>query len=220
MTTAEQNPVAHLLDGMVRCQNCNAPMEIIGAYSAQTPAYECRSLPQVGCIMPPISAEPLARLVVETVIHAALAGGNAQQVAKKVREDARQRIIEYDEVAATGVAPRFVVDSITQLPGLSRTFPAVRVLDESETTERVAALRRLNKYWNLTGDTGHVEQYALDLDTYLRPSNLQTTRAIIEAAVAEVGVGPVSTTIRYKSAMPLGSGDEGTYEAVVNLPGL
>lgn len=219
MTTAEQNPVARLLDGMVRCRNCNTPMEITGAYSAQMAAYECRSFP-IGCTTPPIPAESLAKRVVATVIHAALAGGNAQQVAEKVREDARQRIIEYDEVVATGRAPRFVVDGFVQPPGLSRTFPGVGVLSESETTERVAALRRLNKYWNVTGDTGHVEQYALDLDTYLRPSNLLTTRAIIETAVDEVVVGPVSATIRYKSAMPPGSGDEGTYEAVVDLPGL
>ena len=220
MTTAEQNPVARLLDGMVRCRNCNTTMEITGAYSAQMAAYECRSLPPVGCIMPAIPAEPLARLVVATVIHAALDGGNAQQVAEQIQADARQRIREYDDVVEAGKAPRFVVDSITQPPGLSRTLPSVRVLDESETAERVAALRRLDRYWNVTGDTGHVEQYALDLDTYLRPSNLLTTRAIIETAVDEVVVGPVSATIRYKSAMPPGSGDDGTLEAVVDLPGL
>ena len=219
MTTAEQKPVASLLDGMVRCRNCNTLMEITGAYSTPTPAYECRSFP-INCTTAPIPAEPLAKLVVETVIHAALAGGNAQQVAEQVREDARQRIIEYDEAVATGLAPRFVVDGFVQPQGLSRTFPAVGVLSESETTERVAALRRLNKYWNVTRDMGHVEQYALDPDTYLRPRNLQTTRAMIETAVAEVGVGPVSATIRYKSAMPPGSGDDGTLEAVVDLPGL
>ena len=219
MTTAEQNPVARLLDGMVRCRNCNTLMESSGAFLAQTPTYECRSFP-IECTTAPIPAEPLAKLVVATVIQAALAGGNAQQVAEKVREGTRQGIIEYDEVAATGLAPRFVVDGFVQPQGLSRTFPAVGTLSESETTERVAALRRLNKYWNATGDTGHVEQYALDMDTYLRPSNLQTTKAIIETAVDEVSVGHVSATIRYKSAMPPGSGDEGTYEAVVDLPSL
>ena len=219
MTTAEQNPVARLLDGMVRCQNCNAIMDITSAYPAQAPAYECRRLP-AGCVMPPIPAEPLARLVVETVIHTALAGSNAQQVAEQIQGDARQRIREYDDVVETGRAPRFVVDGFIQPQGLSRTLPTVRVLDESETTERVEALRRLDRYWNATGDTGHVEQYALDMNTYLRPSNLQTTRAIIETAVAEVIAGPVSATIRYKPAMPKGSGDGDTLESVVNLPTL
>ena len=41
MTMAEQNPVGHLLDGMVHCRNCNTPMATGTAYFGETPMYVC-----------------------------------------------------------------------------------------------------------------------------------------------------------------------------------
>ena len=204
MTTAEQTPVVHLLDGMVRCQNCDTPLEAIGAPLSHTPTYVCpRS--QGGCGTTAILAEPFDRLVVATVIQAALEGGKAQQVVKMVQEDTRERIIEHDEGRYTSETMpwrRSVVDSIAPSP------------DEADDIE---PLRRLNRYWNITGDQGQIAEYVMDPDTYLRPSNVRTTRAIIETAVDEVGVSPMSATIRYKFPMPPGSGDEGKFQEVVDL---
>lgn len=208
MTTAEQTPVAHLLDGMLRCQNCGTAMETTGSSTGQTPMYAClRS--QGGCGVTAIPAEPLVQLVVATVIRAALEGGRAQQVAEMVQEDTRERIIAYDE----GV----YIPETRPSPDLSIAFPEMRGTRQPDAAEDIEPLRRLNRYWNLTGDAGQIAEYALNPDTYLRPSNARTTRAIIETAVDEVGVGPRSATIRYRFAMPPGSGDQGKFQEVVDL---
>ncbi|MDE2959448.1 MAG: zinc ribbon domain-containing protein [Chloroflexota bacterium] len=208
MTTAEQTPVTHLLDGMLCCQNCGAAMESTDSSPGQTPMYAClRS--QGGCGATAIPAEPLVQLVVTTVIRAALEGGNAQQVAEIVQEDTRERIIAYDE---GGYTPE------TRLsPDLSIAVPEMRGTRQPDAAEDIEPLRRLNRYWNLTGDRGQIAEYALDPDTYLRPSNVRTTRDIIETAVDEVSVGPRSAIIRYRFAMPPGSGDQGKFQEVVDL---
>ena len=94
MTMAEQNPVSHLLDGMVHCRNCKTPMATAGDFFGKTPKYVCTNSWE-GCDTPEIPAEPLNRLVVERVIRAALEGENAKRVDETIQEDARQRIKDY-----------------------------------------------------------------------------------------------------------------------------
>ena len=94
MTMAEQNPVSYLLDGMVHCRNCGALMTATGWSPGEMPRYVC-SRRQDGCDTPEVPAEPLVRLVVETVVRATLEGDNARRVVEAVRDDARQRSEDY-----------------------------------------------------------------------------------------------------------------------------
>ena len=41
MTLIEQNPVSHLLDGMVKCRNCSTPMETAGESFNEASRYVC-----------------------------------------------------------------------------------------------------------------------------------------------------------------------------------
>ena len=51
-----------------------------------------------------------------------------------------------------------------------------------------------------------VEEYSLNPDTYLRASNIQTTKAIMESLISEILVGPHSATIRYRLPVHPGGG--------------
>ena len=223
MTMAEQNPVSHLLDGMVRCRNCDAPMAATGWSPGEMLSYVC-SRRQDDCDTPEVLAEPLARLVVETVIRAALEGDNARRVVEAVRDDARQRSEEYTS-ARLDEAFRTMDfhDPLSIAPHPSEYMPEpdpeTRRLLELDPAEYIEPLRRLNRYWDATEDTSHIETYAFDPDTYLRPTNIRATRAIIETAVDEILVGSGSATVRYRTTMPPQSGDEGKFQEVVNLPG-
>ena len=224
MRMAEQNPVSHLLDGMVYCRRCNTPMATTGESFGETPKYVCLSSPE-GCDTPDIPAEPLNRLVVERVIKAALEVENTKRVAETVQDDARQRSEEY-RVAKFTVALASLNISLfdpsapvprprPRRPELDPEMERLLRLDEGEYIE---PLRRLDQYWSSTGDTRQIEQYALDLDTYLRPSNISTTKTIMDTAVDEIQVGRGSATIKYSTPMPPGSGAEGRTQEEVDLP--
>ena len=221
MTMAEQNPVGHLLDGLVRCRNCDAPMAATGNAVGQTPQYVCSAARQ-GCDTPEIPAEALARLMVETVIRDALEGDNASQVAEAVREDARTRSIDYGLARFNEALRSGELDDLLDLVHPSsyarETDPEMQRLLELDPAEYIEPLRHLDRYWDATEDTGHIEWYAHDLNTYLRPSNIRTTRDIIEVAVVEISVGSGSAVIRYRTPMPPGSGAEGRTQKVVDLP--
>ena len=204
MTIAEQNPVAHLLDGLVRCRNCNTTMENTGESFGETPTYVCYSSPG-SCDTPEVPAEVLAYLTVERVIRTTLEGANVKRVTEIVQEDARHQDEEYS-YAAPPYHP------------LPEPDPEMLKLLELDPSQYIEPLRRLDRYWSVTGDTGHIEQYALDLDTYLRPSNISTTKAIIETAVEGISVGPESATIGYRTPMHPGSGAEGKTQEEIDLP--
>ena len=221
MTMAEQNPVAHLLDGMVRCRTCNAPMETIGVSFGETPKYVCPRR-RDDCDTPEVPSEVLARLMVGRVISAALEGDNAKQVAETVREDAQQRAEDYTLARIDEAFRTMPYEPPMMRPHPSEYMPEpdpeMRRLLELDPAEYIEPLRRLDRYWSVTGDTGHIEQYAFDLNTYLRPSNIRTTRAIVETAVDEIRVGSGSATIMYRTAMPPGSGAKGRTQEEVDLP--
>ena len=222
MTMAEQNPVSYLLDGLVHCRNCGALMTATGWSHGETPRYVC-SRRQDDCDTPEVQAEPLARLVVETVIRASLEGDNARRVVEAVRDEARQRSEDYTS-ARLDEAFRTMDfhDPLSIAPHPSEYMPEpdpeTRRLLELDPAEYIEPLRRLNRYWDATEDTGHIEAYAFDPDTYLRPTNIRTTRAIIETAVDEILVASGSATVRYRIAMPPQSSAEGKFQEVVDLP--
>ena len=223
MTMAEQNPVAHLLDGMVSCRNCSTPMVATGESFGETPTYVCSSSPE-SCDTPEVPAEALARLTVERVIRTTLEGENVKRVVEIVQEDARHQDEEYSYAkfltALRSMDDLYGAESFAAPPSraLPEPDPEMLRLLELDPGQYIEPLRRLDRYWSVTGDTGHIEQYAFDLNTYLRPSNIRTTRAIIETAVAEISVGAGSATIGYRTPMPPGSGTEGKTQEEVDLP--
>ena len=221
MTIAEQNPVAHLLNGVVHCRSCNAPMEPNNASYGEILSYAC-SVHLDDCHTPEVPAEALAKLIVERVIRAALDSDNVKKVSETIRQDTRQRAEDYasakiDEAFRSMPLP---IDSMAPYPSeyMPEPDPETRRLLDLDPAEYIEPVRRLERYWNVTGDTGQIEQYALDLNTYLRPSNIQTTRAIVETAVEKIRVGAGSATIIYRNAMPPGSAAEGKTQEEVSLP--
>ena len=224
MTMAEQNLVSHLLDGMVHCRKCNTPIATAGESFGEMPKYVCPNSWE-NCDTPEIPAEPFTRLVVERVIRAALEGENTQRVAAAVKADARrrrriERWISWSRLTLylSRRPPRF--DKGRHLP---KPYPTdldleMERLMDLDPDKYIGPLNRLDQYWSTTGDTGQIEEYALDLDTYLRPTNLHITRAIMDTSVDEIQVGRGSATIRYRIPMPPGSGVEGRSQEEVDLP--
>ena len=94
MTMAEHNLVSHLLDGMVHCRKCNTTMTTAGGSFGETPKYVCPNSSE-GCDTPEIPAEPFNRVVVESVIRAALAGENIKRVSEIVHENAEKECPEF-----------------------------------------------------------------------------------------------------------------------------
>ena len=223
MTMAEQNPVSHLLDGMVHCRRCNTPMATAGESFGEMPKYVCPNSWE-NCDTPEIPAEPFTRLVVERVIRAALEGENTQRVAAAVEEDARRRRIEWWSARSrmpfdlSLLSPWFDLELFPPKPYPTDLDPEMERIMDLDTGEYIEPLNRLDRYWSSTGDTRQIEQYALDLDTYLRPSNISTTKTIMDTAVDEIQVGRGSATMQYSTPTPPGSGAEGRTQEEVDLP--
>ena len=87
MTLIEQNPASHLLDRMVTCQHCGAPMESAGESLDEAPRYVCTTKNK-GCGTPDIDAGPFNRLILRTVINAILDENNISKVTEIVHEEA------------------------------------------------------------------------------------------------------------------------------------
>ena len=172
MILIEQHPARHILERMVTCQYCGAPMETTGEPFYEIPKYVCTAKNK-GCDMPDIEAEPFSRLIVRTVMNAILDENNVSKVTEIVEQEAREQA----EASETMLRRRH------------------RVRWEQE-----------GPYWSTGGNPTKVRQYSLDLDTYLRPSNIITTRAIMESAVKEILAGPGYAIINYKLPLPPGGG--------------
>ena len=228
MVMTDRNLVGQLLQGMVRCQHCNAPMEIMGHPEHEAPSYVCNTRNE-GCAAPSIEAEPFSRLVVRRAIHAFL----------DPRNTARVLDVIVDEATAEGNGELLtVLDLPRPEPAPSGERPARletrRAGDPEPTivTTTDAELEEVNPlhdpgimYASLSYpereaprvDTAYrkVEEYSLDPETYLRPGNLRTTRTIMEALVVEIVAGPASATIHYRLPVhPGGSPQPRTSEEV------
>ena len=211
MTMIEQSLVSHLLDGMVTCRHCGTPLETDGGSSNQAPKYVCATKNK-GCDTPDIDAEPFNRLVVRRVINAILDDKNSNQVSEIVREDAMEEGGE-DVKAIFGLQSRLpalfhlhegkpLFDS--EGPPLTEAEKKGLQWTEAEYRERWG---RAGPYVNAVENPRKVRQYSLNLDTYLRPSNISTTRSIMESAVTEILAGPGSATINYRLPLPPGGGN-------------
>ena len=210
MTLTEQNPASHILDGMVTCQHCGAPMETDGESFNKAPKYVCTTNNK-GCDTPDIDAEPFNRLILRTVINAILDENNISKVTGIVRKEA----LEESEKAVDAI-----VSMQSTQPGLLNLHEGKPLFDSEryalvadagkeyvqEEKEYHLWFEQAGPYRNALDNPGKVRQYSLNLDTYLRPSNISTTRAIMESAVTEILAGPGSATINYRVPLPDGGG--------------
>ena len=211
MTLTEQNPASHILDGMVTCQHCGAPMETDGESFNKAPKYVCATNNK-GCNTPDIDAEPFSRLMLRTVINAILDENNISKVTGIVREEASKESGEVIDAIVSMQSTGPTLFNLHQGKPLldSERYPILRdaVKEELQKTEAEYRARweQAGPYWNAWTNPEKVKQYSLNLDTYLRPSNISTTRAIMESAVTEILAGPGSATIKYRVPLPDGGG--------------
>ena len=213
MTLIEQNPVSHLLDGMLKCRNCGTPMETAGESFNEAPKYVCAT-GNFNCNTPEIEAEPFNRLMVKRVIDAILDEENTSRVtdivsgeavkALEARDEDRRAIFELqrkgpDMLNLHRGTPLVDAEALRLTDGEKEYFQAM----EAEYRGR---WERIGPYSNVVENPREIQKYALDPDTYLRPSNIRTTRAIMESAVADIFVGLGSATINYRLPLPHGGG--------------
>ena len=212
MTLIEQNPASHLLDGMVECRHCGSPLETAEEPFNGAPKYVCTTKNK-GCDTPDIDAEPFNRLMLRTVINAILDENNISKVTGIVREGALEENQEAgDAIIGMQGSPYHRLFRLHEGKPLydRERHPAVRD-GADEHVEKLEGEHRARReqagpYWNGVSNPGKVRQYSLNLDTYLRPSNISTTRAIMESAVTEILAGPGSATINYRLPLPHGGG--------------
>ena len=211
MTLIEQNPASHLLDRMVTCQHCGTPMETAGESFNEAPKYVCTTKYK-GCNTPDIDAEPFNRVILRTVINAVLDENNISKVTGIVREEASEESTEAVDAIfkMQGVQPRLFnlhegkpLFDRERYPILTDEMKEYQQKTEAEYRER---WEQAGPYRNALENPSKVRQYSLNLDTYLRPSNISTTRAIMESAVTEILAGPGSATINYRLPLPDGGG--------------
>ena len=206
MTLIGQNPASHLLDRMVTCQHCGAPMESAGESLNEAPKYVC-STKNKGCGTPDIDAGPFNRLILRAVINAILDENNISKVTEIVHEEALKESKDFVDATLHMQPRRFNNYERQPLYGSER-YPLTD--GEKEYVKMQAKyLKWLDKagpYRNAAENPRKVRQYSLNLDTYLRPSNISTTRAIMESAVTEILAGPGSATINYRLPLPHGGG--------------
>ena len=213
MTLIGQNPASHLLDRMVTCQHCGAPMETAGESLNEAPKYVCTTKNK-GCGTPDIDAELFNRLILRTVINAILDENNISKVTEIVHKEALKESEEAVDVMLhmrrmhrmrqRGLNRRVqepLYEGERHSPLTDREKEYVRMGAEHRETWKQAG-----PYLNAVENPRKVRQYSLNLDTYLRPSNISTTRAIMESAVTEILARPGSATINYRLPLPHGVG--------------
>ena len=203
MTMIDQNAIAHLLDGMVKCRRCGTPMGAAGEFLGDTPRYLCTTKND-GCSTLDIESEPFNRLVVRRAIHAFLDLGHTGKVFDIIRGEAMS---EGNEDL------RAALDWKETTPGPDDEPPPHREDREPQVTVFPAgqgmatdSLDSAIAVFHLGPAFRKVEEYSLNPDTYLRASNIQTTKAIMESLISEILVGPHSATIRYRLPVHPGGG--------------
>ena len=210
MTLTEQNPASHILDGMVTCQHCGAPMETDGESFNKAPKYVCATNNK-GCDTPDIDAEPFSRLILRTVINAILDENNISKVTEIVRQEALEESKKAVDAISAMEAWRPHFFNLHEGKPMYDSERYALVADEGkeyvqEEKGHHPWLEQAGPYQNAAENPRKVRQYSLNLDTYLRPSNISTTRAIMESAVTEILAGPGSATINYRVPLPDGGG--------------
>jgi hypothetical protein len=203
----ERNPVSHLLDGMVKCRHCGTPMETAGESFNEAPRYLCATRNE-GCNTPEIEAEPFNRLVVRRAVHAFLSPQNTNRLLTLILDEAAK---EEREDLRTVLA----LNQQEQSPPEEGQTARVPLIGGSE--QMPPELAALNASFMSAGPASRkVEEYGLNPETYLRPSNLQTTKAIMDTLISEILVGPRSATIQYR--LPVHPGGQQEPRTTEELP--
>jgi hypothetical protein len=203
MTMIDQNAIAHLLDGMVKCRRCGTPMGAAGEFLGDTPRYMCTTKND-GCSTLDIESEPFNRLVVRRAIHAFLDLGNTGKVFDIIRSEAMSEDNEDLRAALDWKETTPGPDDEPPPHGEDRepqvtVFPAGREIATDSLDSAIMVFHSGPAFRK-------VEEYSLNPDTYLRASNIQTTKAIMESLISEILVGPHSATIRYRLPVHPGGG--------------
>lgn len=194
MTMTDRNPVSHLMDGMVKCRHCGTPLETDGESLNETPKYVCTAKND-GCNTPDLEAEPFNRLVARRAIHAFLNPQNTGKVFTIIHDEAMSEGNENLRAALDLQQTTPEPDDEPPPHGEDREPTFIGLLHGQEIANE---LPNSFGFIVLTGPAPRkVEEYSLNLDTYLRPSNIHTTKAIMETLISEILVGPDSATIRY-----------------------
>jgi hypothetical protein len=205
-----QNPDSYLLDKMVTCQYCRAPMETAGESFNEAPKYVCATKNN-GCGLPDIEAEPFNRLILRTVINAILDEENISKVTGIIREEALEESEEAGDAIFEMQGREHRLFRLHEGKPMYDSERYALVADEGkeyvqEEKEYHPWFQQAGPYRNAAENPRKVRQYSLNLDTYLRPSNISTTRAIMESAVTEILARPGSATINYRLPLPHGGG--------------
>ena len=203
MTMIDQNAIAHLLDGMVKCRRCGTPMGAGGEFLGDTPKYACTTKND-GCNTPDIESEPFNGLVVRRAIHAFLDPGNTGKVFDIIRSEAMNEGNEDLQAALSWKETTPRPDDEPPPHGEDRE-PKVTVsrAGQEMPTESLDSSRVV---FHAGPAFRKVEEYSLNPYTYLRASNIQTTKAIMDRLISEILVGPDSATIRYRLPVRPGGG--------------
>ena len=107
---------------------------------------------------------------------------------------------------------RTVLNAILDESNISKVTEIVqeKALVEKEYMRRIIEYLkpsdRVGPYRDAEENPWRVRQYSLNPDTYLRPINISTARAIMESAVTEILTGSGSATINYRLPLPHGAG--------------
>jgi hypothetical protein len=207
MTMIERNPVSHLLDGMVKCRHCGTPMATAGESFNEAPRYLCATRNE-GCNTPEIEAEPFNRLVVRRAVHAFLSPQNTNKLLTLILDEAAK---EEREDLRTVLAMK----QQEQSPPEQDQTPRVALIGRVEPIP--AEFADLPASLVSAGPASRkVEEYGLNPETYLRPSNLQTTKAIMDTLISQILVGPSSATIQYR--LPVHPGGQQEPRTTEELP--
>ena len=185
MTQIGTYPDSHLLDGLVKCRNCDIPMK------SDAQRYMC-SNPKGTCDTPAFGVISFNRLMFATMLNTVLSGDNNLKVIEIVQQQAREKIAQWE-------------------PNAEPPTPL-----QSNQAEYLEKQRGTAPYQNMVTNTLQVAEYSRNLDTYLRPSNIETAKAIMEHAVEEILAGRGSVTIKYRMPMPPRAGTQArTFEEVI-----
>ena len=169
MTLIEQNPARHLLDRMVTCQHCGAPMESAGESLDEAPRYVCITKNK-GCGTPDIDAGPFNRLILRTVINAILDENNISKVTEIVHEEA----LKENEEAVDAMLHmqrmqhrrfnHYESDPLYENERYPLTDEKIQHVQKTE-TEYLERWEQAGPYRNAVENPRKVRQYALNLDT-------------------------------------------------------
>ena len=214
MSMIDRNNISHLLGEMVKCRHCGTPMETVGGDSLnEAPRYVCTAKSD-GCNTPDLEAEPFNSLVARRVILAFLDRENFREIFRIITDEAMSEGNEDIRTILDLEQPTPISDHQPNPHGREQARRVMDILSAEQTA---------STFWDSTGSTLYyapatyrmVDEYSLNMDTYLRPSNIQITKTIMETLISEIQVGPNSATIQYRLPVhPGGRPEAGTSEEV------